>query len=402
MTTLEVDKIKKYFPFHRICVVKTLVFLISCILHAQNCNLNKSKDSASAVLGKTVNVQSVYTRFIRFFKVKDKEVLIICILRLIQYLLSDLLSVQNEYVLSMDRTNWQLGTININILMIGIVLDNGRFIPIYFELLDKKGNSNQAERIELIELMKTIFKVDRPLVLAADREFIGKEWFDTLKVSEIDFDIRIRKKDYLSDLAQQMNISERTLTNRIRNAIEKQGYFVAKIKLKGKSYYYHVQRLKGKKDEISKKDKDIYIRFISTQSCPKWVIRTYQKRWKIEVFFEDIKEKSIRLEQINFTDLMKVRLMVAVASLCYALSLKQGLIEFKKRKIAVKLDKKSGNTYPRISIFTKGISAIRQIAYNIYKLNILINSFLDEIELEINNFPIIHLLSKKITLARSV
>lgn len=122
--TLEVDKIREYFPFHRICVVKTLVFLVSRILHAQNCNLNKSKNSASAVLGKTVNVESVYTRLIKFFKVKDKEVLVICILRLVQYLLSDLLAVQSEYVLSMDRTNWQLGTININILMIGIVLDN--------------------------------------------------------------------------------------------------------------------------------------------------------------------------------------------------------------------------------------------------------------------------------------
>lgn len=119
----------------------------------------------------------------------------------------------------MDRTIWQLGTININILMIRIVLDNGRFIPIYFELLDKKGNSNQEERIELLELMRTIFKVDKPLVLAADREFIGKEWFDTLKVSEIDFDVSIRKKDYLSDLAQQMKISEQTLTNRVRSAV---------------------------------------------------------------------------------------------------------------------------------------------------------------------------------------
>lgn len=400
--TLEVDKIKKYIPFHRICVVKTLVFLVSCILHAQNCNLNKSKNSASSILGKTVNVQSVYTRFIRFFKVKDKEVLIICILRLIQHLLSDLLSIQSEYILSMDRTNWQLGTININILMIGIVLDNGRFIPVYFELLDKKGNSNQAERIELLELMKTIFKVDKPLVLAADREFIGKEWFDTLKVSNIDFDIRIRKKDYFGDLAQQMKVSELTLTHRIRSAIETQGYFVAEIKLKGKVYYYHAQWLKGKKDEISKKDKDIYIRFISTKSCQKWVSKIYQKRWKIEVFFEDIKEKSIRLEQINFTDLMKIRLMVAVASLCYALCLKQGLIEFKKRKITLKLDRKSGNTYPRISIFTKGFSAIRQIAFNVYKLNKLINRFLDKVKLEINNYPIIHLLSKKIALAKSV
>lgn len=155
-------------------------------------NLNKVKDSASSILGKTVNVANVYTRFIRFFKVKHKEALVISILRLVQHLLSDLLSVQSEYVLSMDRTNWKLGILNINILMIGIVLENG-------------GNSNQAERIVLLEWMKTIFNVDKPLVLAADREFIGKQWFDSLKTADIDFDIRLRKKDYLNDLAMFWN-----------------------------------------------------------------------------------------------------------------------------------------------------------------------------------------------------
>ena len=220
--------------------------------------------------------------------------------------------------------------------------------------------------------------------------------------SGIDFDIRVKKNDYKSDLTKQLKISDTKLRHKIRTAIETQGFFVVPITIKGQVFYYHVQPLKGKKDDISKSDKDIYIRFIATKKSPKWVRITYYKRWKIEVFFEDIKEKGIRLEQINFKDLMKVRLMVAVASLCYALCLKQGLIEFKKRKIAYKLDKKSGNRYLRTSIFTKGFSAIQQIAFNLKNLNKLINSILGQSKLEINNYPIIHLLSKKIALAKSV
>lgn len=398
MSTLEIDKIKKYFPFHRRCVVKTLLFLMSCILQSENCNLNKVKDKASSVLGKTVNVENTYTRFIRFFKVKNKEALIISILRLIQHLLADLLAEQTEYMFSMDRTNWQLGKININILMIGIVLDNGRFIPIYFELLNKKGNSNQLDRVELLEFMETIFEIDKPLVLAADREFIGKNWFINLKKSAIDFVIRIRRTDYQNDLATQMGINETKLHHKIRSDIETKGFFVAPIEIKGEMFYYHVQPLRGKKDGTSKSDRDIYIRFISTKANSDWVSKVYCKRWKIEVFFEDVKEKGIRLEEINFKDLIKVRLMVAVASLCYALCLKQGLIEFKKRPIKYKLDKKSGNRYLRTSIFTKGFSAIKQIILNIKDLNDLIITFLEEVSQKINNYPILQLLDKKVSL----
>jgi hypothetical protein len=402
MTTLEIDKIKKYFPFHRLCVVKTLLFLVSCILQSNNCNLNKIKNKASLILGKTVNAENAYTRFIRFFKVKNKEALIISILRLIQHLLSDLLAIQTEYIFSIDRTNWQLGKININILTIGIVLDNGRFIPIYFELLDKKGNSNQLERVELLELMKTIFELDKPLVLVADREFIGKNWFVNLKKSAIDFVIRIRKTDYQNDVATQMGISQTKLHHKIRSDIETKGFFVAPIEIKGELFYYHVQPLRGKKDETSKSDKDIYIRFISTKASSNWVSKMYCKRWKIEVFFEDIKEKGIRLEEINFKDLMKVRLMVAVASLCYALCLKQGLIEFEKRPTKYKLDKKSGNNYLRTSIFTKGFSMLQQIVLNVNDLNNLIIKFLDEVPQKINNYPILQLLSKKNSFEESV
>jgi hypothetical protein len=405
MTTLEIDKIKKYFPFHRRCVIKTLMFLVSCILQSNNCNLNEAKNKASSVLGKEVNVESSYVRFIRFFKVKHQEALIISILRLIQHLLAELLTAQSEYILSMDRiprTREQLGKVNINILMIGIVLDNGRFIPIYFELLDKKGNSNQLERIELLDFMKTIFEVDKPLVLVADREFIGKNWFVSLQKSAIDFVIRIRKTDYQNDLVAQMGISEIKLHHKIRYEIATKGFFVAPIKIKGVLFYYHVQPLREKKDEISKSDKDIYIRFLSTKADPNWISQIYCKRWKIEVFFEDIKEKGIRLEEINFKDLMKIRLMVAIASLCYVLCLKQGLIEFEKRPIKYKLDKKSGNSYLRTSIFTKGFSALQQIAFNIKSLNQLIIKLLEDKPQKINNYPIIQLVNKKVFLDKSV
>lgn len=58
--------------------------------------------------------------------------------------------------ISIDRTNWQFGKTNINILTLSIGYE-GVGIPILFELLDKKGNSNQQERIEILSKFVDFF-----------------------------------------------------------------------------------------------------------------------------------------------------------------------------------------------------------------------------------------------------
>lgn len=409
MAPLEVDKIKKYFPNHRVCLVKVLVILVSCILLANNCNLNKAKKKGSQALGKVININSLYTRFIRFFKMANSLVFVICILRLVRHLLADYIDVERQYTLSIDRTNWKLGIININILTIGLVLENGKFIPLYFELLDKRGNSNEMERKQLLLELQTIFNfcdaesnLIKPLVLVGDREFIGKQWFKNLVDLSYDLVIRLRKKDYLQLLAEQMKISLSQLENKIRNDVATKGYFTAPIEIKGHLFFYHVRMLKGKKDELSKADKDIYIRFISTQQDISWVSKTYDKRWKIEVFFEDIKEKGIRLEQINFKDFDKIRLMVAVASLCYALCIHQGLIAFEKRLISMKKDKRTQKQYPRTSIFTKGYEILEQTILNVNMLNELIISILKEKKQPIHYYSIVQLIKLRLSFEKSV
>jgi hypothetical protein len=50
----------------------------------------------------------------------------------------------------MDRTNWQWGKFDINILTLAVVF-KGIVIPLYWELLDKRGNSDTQERIDIIQ-----------------------------------------------------------------------------------------------------------------------------------------------------------------------------------------------------------------------------------------------------------
>lgn len=74
------------------------------------------------------------------------------------------------FYLAMDRTNWQWGKKNLNILMLAVVY-KGVAIPVYWLLLDKKGNSDTRERIAIMKRFIRQFGKERLLGLLADREF---------------------------------------------------------------------------------------------------------------------------------------------------------------------------------------------------------------------------------------
>jgi len=77
-----------------------------------------------------------------------------------------------RFYLTLDRTNWQWGEMNINILVLALVY-KGAAIPIYWLVLNKKGNSNTRERIALMKRFIKQFGKENIIAVLADREFIG-------------------------------------------------------------------------------------------------------------------------------------------------------------------------------------------------------------------------------------
>ncbi len=57
---------------------------------------------------------------------------------------------RDNFIVSMDRTNWKFGQTDMNVLMIAICY-KGIAYPILWQLLPKAGNSNTAERKALME-----------------------------------------------------------------------------------------------------------------------------------------------------------------------------------------------------------------------------------------------------------
>ncbi|WP_354358290.1 hypothetical protein [Pedobacter sp. UYP30] len=71
-------------------------------------------------------------------------------IRLVAKLIFRLLSNQDSFVRIRDKTNWRFWDMNINNLTLW-VSDRNVVIPLIFNMLDKRANSNTAERIALVK-----------------------------------------------------------------------------------------------------------------------------------------------------------------------------------------------------------------------------------------------------------
>lgn len=83
--------------------------------------------------------------------------------------------IPQPWTLSLDRTTWSLGSVHFNRLMLGIVHE-GVVFPLFWTMLDKRGNSNSDERIDLLECFERLFPKAKVRCLTGDREFVGKDW----------------------------------------------------------------------------------------------------------------------------------------------------------------------------------------------------------------------------------
>lgn len=210
----------------------------------------------------------------------------------------------------MDRTNWQYGRININILMLSICY-KGRALPVMWEMLDKKGNSNTQERKALLNRFIRLFGRERIDVLTADREFIGKEFFAYLKETCIPFVIRLKKSEITTN-SQGLDVSIDGLFHHLKAGESKA--------LKG-------ERLLWKQTVFltGKKLPDGELLIVPSDRPLSDALTVYAKRWQIETFFECLKTRGFNFEDTHITDLDKIDRMICVLTIAYCWAYKTGV-----------------------------------------------------------------------------
>ncbi|BAU63311.1 transposase IS4 family protein [Stanieria sp. NIES-3757] len=78
------------------------------------------------------------------------------------------------------------------------IVDQGVAFPLLWWMLEKKGNSNTQERIELMKEFIELFCEDKIDYLSAEREFLGHDWLKyLLSQPMMSFRIRIRETELL-------------------------------------------------------------------------------------------------------------------------------------------------------------------------------------------------------------
>ena len=69
-----------------------------------------------------------------------------------------LLGIEGPYTLALDRTNWKIGAVDINILLLSIVWREIGF-PLVWFVLPHAGNSDTTERMRLLTVFIALFGV---------------------------------------------------------------------------------------------------------------------------------------------------------------------------------------------------------------------------------------------------
>lgn len=179
-----------------------------------------------------------------------------------RYLKSRLPS-DSPYTLTMDRTNWKFGEMNINVLVL---------FPILFRLLPKRGNSNCKERINIMERLIRLFGSNSFKCLVADREFVGKEWFKLLNDSANQYHIRIRDNFWVEDPRTGRKIRAQHLFANLKHGEERILYRIYRIC--GELCYLAGAVIK---DKTGKHEPQILVSFCR----PEEALPTYKGRWTI-------------------------------------------------------------------------------------------------------------------------
>jgi hypothetical protein len=252
-----------------------------------------------------------------------------------------------QWYLTMDRTNWQWGKSDINILTLGIAF-KGTAIPIYWMLLEKKGNSDTPERIALIQKFIRQFGKHCIAGVLADREFIGREWFGWLLKEKISFYIRI-KNNTITTNSRGLEVNIDALFYGLKP--QEQRIIQGKRKIWGHPLYLAGLRLS---------DGELLI--VATDACPDDAIKIYGLRWEIETLFGCLKGRGFHFEETHITDKERIKKIVVLLSIAFCWAHKIGEWQHEIKPIKIK---KHGRL--AVSVFRYGldyiINAIIKVAY---------------------------------------
>lgn len=314
--------------------VKFVAAFILALVTAKTVNLVQ----IASVFAGNARQDSKYKKLQRFFRHFELP------LADIAGLVVKLLGVQEAWTLSLDRTNWKFGKVEINLLVLGIVYQGIAF-PIVWLNLDKAGNSNTDERILIMEIFLDLFGKERIEQLVADREFVGNQWLCWLRDQGIHFNLRVKENFQVTNARGQ----EVPVYKLFRSTRVNQPLVIAEPRRMWGAEWHFSGCYLGKGEFL----------ILVSPSQDETAVENYAKRWGIETLFAALKTRGFCLEQTHLTDPVRLERLLALLALTFCLCHKLG--EWVQTEKVLKL-KKHGNK-PK-SIFRLGFDKLRNAIAN--------------------------------------
>jgi Transposase DDE domain len=262
-----------------------------------------------------------------------------------------LLGESGPYTLALDRTNWKIGSLNVNILLLSVVWRDIGF-PLVWCVLPHAGNSDTRERITLLEIFIDLFGVPAIQCLLGDREFVGKAWFTFLKTKRIPFQMRLKKDTQVKNGRGQFVPAWRLFTttriNQVRVVPEARWMWGLELYLSG---------CKLKHGE--------WLILVSAAYRDDPAMQ-YAERWGIETLFGALKTRGFNLEDTRLTDEARLSRLFALLALAFTWAFLVGQWQAVVKKLKLK---KHG--YPSKSIFRLGLDLLCRLVTNLESRDLL-------------------------------
>jgi hypothetical protein len=279
----------------------------------------------------TAKVESVERNIQAFFKDFEFDYKQVCLL-LVLFLK------RGKVKLSIDRTEWDFGAYQCNILMI-VAKTDSIGIPLYWDLLDNKsGNSHGDQRIDLLNKVIDMLGKERIELVVGDREFVGISWIKYLKDNNIPYCMRLPKSHLIT----------------LKNG---DCYSIDELLASSSERYFQDCMVDGVWGNCSMKRLENGDYLFLTGSFPaKALGRLYRNRWCIESLFQSFKGRGFDLESTHLTCSKKLRKLLVFVSIAVAVCVRVG--EYYHEKVQSIKIKKHG--YKATSFFRKGLSVVRR------------------------------------------
>jgi hypothetical protein len=334
--------------------VKFIVLVITALLKVQTVNYQRLAEGFDNEIEVKSNLRRIQRFFANFNLSSD----------LITRLLYKMLPVEGALKLSLDRTNWKFGAININILVLGVIYD-GVALPILWTFLgDKRGNSDQKERFDLINRFIRLFGVQTIDFITADREFIGDDWWSFLEQHKIRIFIRIREN-------MQVFVPTKGFVKAywLFNYFGLNKAFVHPKIVKVGTCWVYLSGLKFINDK-GKTEFLIVATYLKNDSFI--ALENYKLRWQIETMFRAFKSSGFNLEDTHLTDYQRLNKLLLIVSIAFVWAYNVGIYRHNNIK---QIDIKKHGRREK-SIFSYGLEILAQAIINFFHKRILLFSLL--------------------------